>query len=1412
MSKHLKKAMGILLGVCVLLSGLTIPIGVSAAVKMETFNGFLRFEAEDTNYNASYLAVAADSALYSNGKALKVTKEFRYTGDTAPITEAADIDLTFKADVTGTYTIWMRNTASVADQAGQSVYFAYGTGNYAWTKLGGEIGKPAWTKLCTMSVNAGDYGAAKLRVRQSKDINFDQFIITNNASFTPDGIAPVATQNGFLNFEAESTNYNTAALGTIDNSLYSGGTALKVLKDFRFTGDTAPITEAADIDLSFMADIAGTYTVWMRNTASVADAAGQSIYFAYGTGNYAWTKLGGEIDTPEWTKLCVMPLTAGQKGIAKLKARQTKDIRFDRFIITSDTSFVPGNKLTMVTKDGKLSFEAEETAYNAATLAPLESKIFSGGTALTIPQEFRFTGDTAPITEAADIDLSFKADVAGTYTVWMRNTASVADAAGQSIYFGYGTGNYVWTKLNGEVGKPAWTKLCSMNLAIGQTGVAKLKARQNKEIRFDSFIITNDTSYTPDDLALGIRSLNSIFTTNGSTVFEAETLQYNTAHFSLVQNNANMSGNAGLAALVEDKTVPATTAPADIDLGFKADKKGTYNVWVRNTGSSGGNSVFVSIAGGAYAYQTISIGATTTTYVWTKLGSVTVSKAGDIASVRLSSRQKYDVTFDKFIITNNTSFTPTDAAQDPSIIVEKPLPSGVYATPTILPPANTHPRLLFKSSDIPTIVANMNKSQNAAAKTAWQSALASTSNGIHADLPAGTSNYTPAILDTIEAKAFDYAINGNTTSGNSAIAMFKNVLDTANFTGDPFEVRALGHLVFTGAKVYDWCYPLISANDKVIIRTGCESYATGLSIGYPPNKMGSVTGHGSEGQLLSQLLSLGVATYDERPDIYNYVAGRFFADYVEPRNYWYQSGSYHQGSGYVGARFFWDIHAAMIFKRMANVDVFSADMKNVFYEAVYRRRPDGEILRTGDDYNEYGNTKHTFWGSYNALFFYGANYFNDPYLKYEYQRGSPTNAGFYTGGEGGFTGTLALIFNNPDLNGQSVSTLPKTMYSPSPKGQMIAKTGWNMGMDSPDVMAYMNIGERWGSNHDHLDSGHFQLYYKGILASDSGYYGDGYGSSHDYNYHKRGIAHNIITVYDPNEVMTYNGPVVNDGGQRSPNGGTEPSNLTNWMNDTYKRGEVIGTAFGPDATTPEYSYLAGDITKAYSTKISEALRSMVLLPLEDASHPATFVVFDKVTSSNASFKKSWLLHMQEAPQVSGNKTIVKRTADGNNGRMVNETLLPAQVNITSIGGAGQQFMIGGTNYGYTGSTASAAEAGWGRVEVSPASSNATDYFLNVMTVSDANTAAVDLTSTLIEGSTYAGAVISNRVAIFAKDKARLTGTLSFTVPGTGSFKMFVAGLQAGTWKTSTGEQVTVTQAGGVAYFTAPAGAVTLTKL
>ena len=65
-------------------------------------------------------------------------------------------------------------------------------------------------------------------------------------------------------------------------------------------------------------------------------------------------------------------------------------------------------------------------------------------------------------------------------------------------------------------------------------------------------------------------------------------------------------------------------------------------------------------------------------------------------------------------------------------------------------------------------------------------------------------------------------------------------------------------------------------------------------------------------------------------------------------------------------------------------------------------------------------------------------------------------------------------------------------------------------------MAEMKIGERYSGNHDHLDAGTFQLYFRGLMTGEYGAQ-DSYNSEFDQNYYKRTVAHNALTIYDSSE-------------------------------------------------------------------------------------------------------------------------------------------------------------------------------------------------------------------------------------------------------------------------------------------------------
>ena len=102
-----------------------------------------------------------------------------------------------------------------------------------------------------------------------------------------------------------------------------------------------------------------------------------------------------------------------------------------------------------------------------------------------------------------------------------------------------------------------------------------------------------------------------------------------------------------------------------------------------------------------------------------------------------------------------------------------------------------------------------------------------------------------------------------------------------------------------------------------------------------------------------------------------------------------------------------------------------------------------------------------------------SSFYKDSYLAYEYERKPNIERHCLI---------FDILWRDLDLKAKAPDDLPLTRYSGSPFGWMIARTAW----DENSVIAEMKINEQFVGNHQHLDGGSFQLYYKGPLAIDAG--------------------------------------------------------------------------------------------------------------------------------------------------------------------------------------------------------------------------------------------------------------------------------------------------------------------------------------
>ena len=742
-----------------------------------------------------------------------------------------------------------------------------------------------------------------------------------------------------------------------------------------------------------------------------------------------------------------------------------------------------------------------------------------------------------------------------------------------------------------------------------------------------------------------------------------------------------------------------------------------------------------------------------------------------------------------------------------------------------LPPME-HPRVFVRGEEIPALKVKMQtKAGKKILRKLNEQSVPRTAEEEAAEKDRGFRYYAKmrGVTSKVQLQALEYLVNGDAAQAREAITSMLDTLRNTNFGTKNDLSRASGCMLMVGGMVYDWCYDQFTPQEREAYIKEFVRIAGTMECHYPPKRTEPIAGHSSEWMILRDMLSCGIAVYDEYPDMYNYVVKMLFEDYIPVRNYTYKGMNYHQGSGYVTVRFLNDLNSLWIFDKMGAGPIYDPSQQYVLYDFIYRRRPDGQVLPAGD-VNPAPRKRPQ---SYSMPAMLASSYYGDPYLAYEYERKPSTEPHMLM---------LELLWRDFELKGKGPDDLPLTRFSGTPFGWMIARTGW--GKNS--VVAEMKVNEQFYGNHQHMDGGAFQIYYRGPLAIDSGSYqgsSGGYNSPHNKNYFKRTIAHNSLLVYDPSEQFAcwnYGGEgktefAANDGGQRMPGDRWDTCrSFESLLSESYTVGKTLAHGFGPDQHTPEYSYLKGDITKAYTDKVEDVRRSFVFLNLEPNGNadknpdgvvtdvPAVMVVYDHVVSADPSFKKYWLLHSIEEPQVGNQSFSVSRTKDGDSGKLYCDVLMPAS-EVTKVGGPGKEFWVFGENYPNAATTRPdpCNERGEWRVEVSPKAASKEDCFLNVIQVMD-NTVQ-QLPVQRMDGDMVVGAAVADRVVMFSRSGESLAGSFAFEIPKSAgkNVKVLVTDLVPGKWTILNGKKVLqkalVDSGSGSLYFTAAPGKYTLTR-
>jgi heparin/heparan-sulfate lyase len=590
---------------------------------------------------------------------------------------------------------------------------------------------------------------------------------------------------------------------------------------------------------------------------------------------------------------------------------------------------------------------------------------------------------------------------------------------------------------------------------------------------------------------------------------------------------------------------------------------------------------------------------------------------------------------------------------------------STYQHPPILPP-NEHPRLMLRAGDLARV--RQNAATPSVATAQLKRLLAASIHGVGATPESGSYHLFEYLA--AEARAFAALLSREEKDARYAIDTLLFLLRGAHYDSGNMKARYSGHLIFIAAEVYDWCYQWLTQAEREEIIARCEAFAAQhFEMGYPPARQAAISGHGNEAQLLRDLFAFSVAVYDERPDIYEFCAGRLFEEYL-PAYEQVFAGEFHpQGPCYGSYRYISAMWFGLMVLAMSGERVLPASMARMPDSLLYLTRSDGEALRLGDDYNEL-KAAYTAKNPFAVPMFLAAAYCGNRRYYEEGERQMvaeyliPLHYGmdYYdegSCGEGLISPVSYLVFKGLTSAAEAVQQ-PHGRYFGSPVGCTVYNDG--------ERLVLMKIGELWGANHDHLDTGCFQIYDGEILASDSGVY-DSYNTSHRKQYLIHTLAHNCL--------------LVNGQGTRMPNGTREPKTLEQWRAE-YGMAKV--TAHSESETL---YMIEGDMTEAYAEQCRSVTRRMSWEPQRGERGVLTVEDMLQLKEAGAA---TFLLHCQSEPQVMGNEILIC----GKQRDLRCRILTPAAFTVDLVGGEGRQFEANGVQYEPQVRT---AESGWGRIEI-----------------------------------------------------------------------------------------------------------------
>ncbi len=596
-------------------------------------------------------------------------------------------------------------------------------------------------------------------------------------------------------------------------------------------------------------------------------------------------------------------------------------------------------------------------------------------------------------------------------------------------------------------------------------------------------------------------------------------------------------------------------------------------------------------------------------------------------------------------------------------------------------------------------------------------------------------------LDADRVRWLQAKVKGRTTAEVAQLngGSIAGMALTSVATGDPAPCRDAfarhaitdnGATFFHSALLYDWCHAQLKADERAKLRSVIAArMEREMRNGRLWRSFHNV-GHTSALSLTTAALAL----HGDDP-----IADRALAflrpeldDMLETLDRVFPDGEWAEGADYARHASHHALRTLLALKSATGQDLAatSPHLRNVGNYIFYATKPNG-LMFPGDD-----NDWPYLSGWERAALLMIASEYKDPHAQWFLNHCPVASCERYELPER--DRWADLLWRDETIPERSLEDLPLSRIFRG-KGLVIARTGWgDQDMRRGGAWLAFTNGDYFG-DHDHLDVNAFQIYRRGELAIDSGRYDDDwdFGQQPDkvvrsqlFNYYQRTIAHNTMTVHDPDEDFARG--LVNEGGQRHllwrgknrnvPEDyaqGTFPSDegtgKCDWATNPgrWERGDI--TAY---SATPDFVHVRGDGAAAYAPKkVSAFVRDLLFV------RPRLVVVFDRVVSKSPAFEKAWLLHTVDEPRLAPDGAWFEVTEG--EGRLFGVPLLPDGRRLVKVGGPGNEFVSGGVRYkAGPRSQLNPSELHYGeipgawRVEERPVAAQAEDYFANVMLLTD----------------------------------------------------------------------------------------------